>query len=258
SDDGHFIYYIVSPQAGDGRLVITTPENRQIGRIERASDARFSPNGDHVVAHIKPLYEETRQAKIKKKKADEMPKDSLAIFTLETAALQKIPFVKSYKMPEESGEYIAYITESPAAQTDTASTDSTGTKKTDRKKPQPALHIRHLPTGADTTIERVEDYKFSADGKVLVYVRKAKEKDSIGADAGLYYYDFATRQARHISSGKGTYKNITFDDAAVQLAFTADKGPEKSLQKAYDLYYYVPGQDSAIIIASRTTNGMPQ
>src|SRR5690606_22443659 len=93
---------------------------------------------------------------------------------------------------------------------------------------------------------------------ILVFVRKAEEKDSIGLDAGLYYYDLATKQSRHISSGKGTYKNITFDDASAQLAFTADKSPEKSLQKAFDLYYYAPGQDSAIIIASRTTQGVPQ
>src|SRR5690606_26106633 len=107
-------------------------------------------------------------------------------------------------------------------------------------------------------IERVDDYAFSEDGKVLIYVRKAKEKDSIGADAGLYYHDFATGQSRHISRGKGTYKNITFDEATAQLAFTADKSPEKSLQKAFDLYYYTPGQDSAIIIATRNTNGVPQ
>ncbi len=258
SDDGRFIYYIVDPQAGDGRLVVTNPHNQPIGRIERAANARFSADGIYLVAHIKPLYEETRQAKIKKKKADEMPKDSLAIFTLETAALQKIPFVKSYKIPEEPGEYIAYITEEPAAPQDSTMADSVGAKKAASKKPQPKLHIRHLPSGADTTIERVEDYAFSVDGKALTYVVKAKEKDSIGADAGLYYYDFATRQPRHISSGKGIYKNITFDEASEQLAFTADKSPEKSLQKAFDLYYYTPGQDSAIIIATRNTSGMPQ
>ncbi|MGV3760963.1 alpha/beta hydrolase family protein [Parapedobacter sp.] len=258
SDDGRFIYYIVNPQAGDGRLVVTSPHSQPVGRIERAADARFSADGKYIIAHIKPLYEETRQAKIKKKKAEEMPKDSLAIFTLETAALQKIPFVKSYKMPEQPGEYIAYLTERLLAPKDSTAADSAVAKKASSKKSQPALHIRHLPSGADTTIDRVEDYAFSFDGKVLTYVVKAEEKDSIGADAGLYYYDFATRQPRHISSGKGTYKNITFDDASVQLAFTADKSPEKSLQKAFDLYYYAPGQDSAIMIATRNTNGMPQ
>lgn len=258
SDDGRFIYYIVNLQAGDGRLVVTNPENQHIGRIERAAKARFSADGQYLLAHIEPLYEETRQARIKKKKADELPKDSLAIFTLETAELQKIPFVTSYKAPEEPSEYIAYITEHPATPKDSTATDSTGTEKKANNKPQPTLHIRHLPSGADTAIARVDTYAFSTDGKALVYVTKAEEKDSIGADAGVYYYDFATRQARHISRGTGTYKNITFDDASAQLAFTADKSPEKSLQKAFKLYYYTPGQDSAIVLASRTTSGIPQ
>ena len=258
ADDGRFIYYIVSPQAGDGQLVITNPANQQVGRIDRATNARFSPNGNYLVAHIEPHYEETRQAKIKKKKKDEMPKDSLAIFMLETATLEKIPFLASYKIPEEPSEYIAYITQRPVLPKDTAGVDSAGTEKPDRKKPQPMLHIRHLASGADTTIDRVEAYEFSIDGNALVYVKKAAEKDSIGADAGLYYYDLTTGQSRHISRGKGAYTNLTFDEEAAQLAFTADKSPEKSLQKAFDLYYYTPGQDSAIIIASRTTQGVPQ
>lgn len=258
SDDGHFIYYVIRRQAGDGRLVITNPDNQQVGRIDRAADARFSSDGKYLISLIEPLYEETREAKIAKKKADEMPKDSLAIFSLETAALQKIPFVKSYKTPEEPNEHIAYITERPAAPKDTSNTDSAATQKPTPKKPDPVLHIRHLTNGTDTTIDRVEAYEFSNDGNALVYTRKAKEKDSIGADAGLYYYDFASGQSRHISRGKGRYKNITFDDSSEQLAFTADKSPEKSLRKAFDLYYYTPDQDSAIIIASQTTNGIPQ
>ncbi|WP_262246566.1 S9 family peptidase [Parapedobacter soli] len=257
SDDGRFIYYLVSPQAGDGRLVVTDPDNRQHGRIDRGTHARFSADGKYLIARIKPRYAETREAKIKKKKADEMPKDSLAIFTLETAALHKIPFVTSYKIPEEPSEYIAYLTEEPAAPKDTATADTTAPKKLNHKKNQPTLHIRHLTSGADTTIDRVGSYEFSTSGNAIVYVRKAEEKDSLGTDAGVYYYDLATRQSRHISRGKGTYKNLAFDDASSQLAFTADKSPEKSLQKAFDLYYYTPGQDSAIIIASRTTNGVP-
>src|SRR5690606_30414254 len=246
SDDGRYIYYIVSPQAGDGRLMVTTPDNQQIGHIDRASGATFSSDGKYLFALIEPHYEETRAAKIKKKKADEMPKDSLAIFILETSTLQKIPFVKSYKTPEEPTGYIAYITERSAAPKDTTNADSADVRKPAHKKADPILHIRHLTNGADTTIDRVEAYEFSTDGNALVYVRKAEEKDSIGADAGLYYYDFASKQSRHISRGTGRYKNITFDDVSAQLAFTADKSPEKSLRKAFDLYYYTPGQDSAI------------
>src|SRR3546814_1611856 len=36
-DDGRYIYYIVNPQAGDGRLVVTNPDNQHLGRIDRKS-----------------------------------------------------------------------------------------------------------------------------------------------------------------------------------------------------------------------------
>ncbi|WP_257957464.1 alpha/beta hydrolase family protein [Parapedobacter tibetensis] len=256
--DGHFIYYVVSPQEGDAQLAITTPENKPVGHIDRAVNAGFSPDGKFLIALIKPFYSDTREAKIKKKKPDEMPKDSLAIFTLETSALHKIPHVKSYKTPEESGEYMAYISEPATAPKDTSETDTSQTKKTARKKPQPTLHVRHLTSGEEVTFERADAYHFSKDGKILVYTRKPEEKDSLGADAGLYYYDLETKKSQHISTGKGEYKNITFDEVASQIAFTADKSPEKSLQKAFNLYYYIPSQDTAIIIAQRGTSGIPQ
>ncbi|SEK97392.1 alpha/beta hydrolase family protein [Parapedobacter koreensis] len=258
SKDGHFIYYIISPQEGDAQLVVTTPSNQQLGRIDRAANVNFSPDEKFLVALIKPFYRDTREAKIKKKKPDEMPKDSLAIFALATSGIEKIPLVKSYKIPEEAGNHIAYISEQAPALPDTTATDTGKADKPARKKAQSTLHIRNLTDGEETTIERVDGYYFSQDGNALVYVRTAAEKDSIGADAGLYYYDLATKESRHISHGKGEYKNIAFDEAASQLAFTADKSPEKSLQKAFSLYYYTQGQDTAIIIADRHTNGVPQ
>lgn len=258
SKNGQFIYYIISPQEGDAELVVTTPQNQPLGRIHRAANPSFSPDGKFLIAQIKPFFKDTREAKIKKKKPDEMPKDSLAIMALGTADVYKIPAVKSYKTPEESGNYIAYISEQNPVRPDTTAADTSKAGKPERKKAQSVLHIRHLTDGEETTIERVETYYFSKDGHVLVYVRTAAEKDSIGTDAGLYYYDLATKTSRHISRGKGVYKNIAFDESASQLAFVADKSPEKSLQKTFNLYYYTSDQDTAVIIAHRQTAGMPQ
>ena len=58
-------------------------------------DSRF------VIFRIKPFFKETRQAKIKKKKADEMPKDSLAIVELGKDSVWKKPAIKGYKTPEK-------------------------------------------------------------------------------------------------------------------------------------------------------------
>jgi len=258
SKNGQYIYYVVSPQEGDGQLVVTTPDNQTVGRIDRGNGASFSPDDKFLLALIKPFYAETREARIKKKKPEDMPGDSLAIFNLETAAIHKVPHVKSFKLGKESGEYLAYLTESAYHAVDTATADNPENKKRSAEKKRTELHIRHLSTGEEVTFDRVDSYDFSKAGDALVFSRKAREKDSVAADAGLYYYDFAEKTARHISKGKGKYKNITFDETASQLAFTADKSPEKSLIEDVSLYYYTPDQDTAIVIAHRTTNGVPQ
>ncbi|MFC7522837.1 prolyl oligopeptidase family serine peptidase [Parapedobacter sp. GCM10030251] len=257
SPDGNFVFYTVTPQEGDAELIITTPRNQQVGKINRGFQADFSADQRFLIALIKPFFHETRTARIKKKKPEEMPKDSLAIFALETDSLIKIPKVKSYQIPEEPSEYLAYLSECIQTPRDTLQTDSTNRNDPSNKKAISMLHIRHLPSGEETTFERVDSYLFNKEGTALVFVRNAAEKDSVGADAGLYYYDLATKASHHISRGKGVYKNIAFDESAGQLAFTADKSPEKSLQKAFKLYYYVPAQDTAIIIADTHTEGVP-
>ena len=257
SADGSFIFYTVTPQEGDAQLFITTPHKQQIGKIDRGFQADFSADHRFLVALIKPFFSESREARIRKKKPDEMPKDSLAIFALETANLIKIPNVKSYKIPEETSEYLAYVREDLPPSPDTPKADTAETDKPSHKKPVSILHIRNLASGNETTFERVDMYHFNKDGNALVFVRTAAEKDSIGADAGLYYYDLVSDAAHHISRGKGVYKNIAFDESTSQLAFTADKSPEKSLQKAFKLYYYTPAQDTAIVIADAYTNGVP-
>ncbi|MEI8059906.1 MAG: S9 family peptidase, partial [Ferruginibacter sp.] len=60
---------------------------------------------------IKPLFQETRQAKIKKKGPDEMPKDSLGIIEMGLDSVLKIAKVKSFKTPEKAGGWMAYLLE---------------------------------------------------------------------------------------------------------------------------------------------------
>src|SRR5690606_18321005 len=114
-----------------------------------------------------------------------------------------------------------------------------------------------LASGTETTFDHVDSYQFSKQGNALAFVCEAADQDTIGADAGLYYYDLTTRDVHHIGKGKGTYTNIAFDESASKLAFTADKSPEKSLQKAFKLYYYTPEKDTAVVIAQAHTPGIP-
>ena len=96
SNDGNWISYTVAPQEGDGNMFVKQLTTNQIITIERGTQAKFTLNNDFLIAKIKPTFNETRLAKIAKKKPEEMPKVSLVMLTLSTGNITKIPAVKSF------------------------------------------------------------------------------------------------------------------------------------------------------------------
>jgi dipeptidyl aminopeptidase/acylaminoacyl peptidase len=118
SNNGKFVAYTIVAQEGDGILVIQNLETKKKTEIDRGYAPVITQDNEHVVFKIKPKFKDTRDAKIKKKKADEMPKDSLGIYFVEKDSIAKIALVKSFKTPEKGSGWIAYLTEKPIANTD--------------------------------------------------------------------------------------------------------------------------------------------
>ncbi|MBC7653891.1 MAG: S9 family peptidase, partial [Oligoflexus sp.] len=109
SNKGNFVGYAVTPQAGDAEFHIKNLKSNQNFQYPRGEEFKFSLDEKFAAFTIKPTYQETRQAKIKKKKADDLPKDSLGIINLKTLALIKIPRIKSYAFAEKVGNVLAYL-----------------------------------------------------------------------------------------------------------------------------------------------------
>src|ERR1700761_2440984 len=111
SNDGKWILYVVKPQEGDADLVVTDPKNSNKFHVPRADTARFTSDSKYAVLLIKPFFKDIRQAKIKKKKPSEFPKDTLGIITLGKNTLKKVPTIRSFKIAEKA-PVVAYL--SPA------------------------------------------------------------------------------------------------------------------------------------------------
>jgi len=111
SNDGKFVVYTVNPQEGDGELVIQNPITKYKKVIPRGYNATITEDSKFLLFKIKPLFQDTRQAKIKKKTADETPKDSLGIIELGKDSMLKIAKIKSYKAPEKGSGWMAYLLE---------------------------------------------------------------------------------------------------------------------------------------------------
>jgi dipeptidyl aminopeptidase/acylaminoacyl peptidase len=118
SNDGNYIVYAVNPQEGDGELVIQNAQTKYKKVIARGYGAIITNDSRYVVFKIKAPFQDSRQARIKKKKPDEMPKDSLGIVELGMDSVIKIARVKTFKMPEKGSGWMAYHIDKPLPDAD--------------------------------------------------------------------------------------------------------------------------------------------
>ena len=108
SNDGKWVVYSIDPQEGDNELVIQSSDAQYKKSIARGYNAVITEDSRYVIFKIKPFYKDTREAKIRKKKQADMPKDSLAIVELGKEGIWKREKVKGYKTPQKSFGWLAY------------------------------------------------------------------------------------------------------------------------------------------------------
>ena len=238
SSDGNWISYTVAPQEGDASLFVRHLKTNQIIKIERGAQSKFTENNTFLIAKIKPSFEETRKAKIGKKKPEEMPKDSLAILTLNNGNINKIPAVKSYQIPESGNGIIAYLND----------------PKTDIKKDGTQLYFRDLNSGQERVFNNIVDYAIHPKGEgIMMYQVRSKINE-----AKIILASIADTNLKTINSRFYTATNFTWDEAGKQLAYLIEKdSTDKSLQKKYELAYYKHEMDSAQFVFNTKSNLMP-
>ncbi len=133
SPNGQWAVYAVDVQEGDGQVVVQSTKTGASKWYPRGYNISISNDSRYVIFRIRPPYADTRQARIKKKKPEEMPRDSLAIVDLQTWTVHKTARVKAYKVPEKGEAWVAYHLEKPIPDTTRKKMD-TLQKKTDTVK----------------------------------------------------------------------------------------------------------------------------
>lgn len=105
--NGEWIAYVVDVQEGDGTLYLQKTDSSFKTTFPRGYSLDFSYDGKFLIFKIKPPYAEVRNAKIKKIKSEDLPKDSLVIYDLANRKAEKIANISSYKMPDKASGYLA-------------------------------------------------------------------------------------------------------------------------------------------------------
>jgi dipeptidyl aminopeptidase/acylaminoacyl peptidase len=266
SNNGQWVAYTITPQEGDATLVIRNLQNKQELVIPRGAAPVITEDSRYAVFSIKPFFKDVREARIKKKAPDQMPKDSLGIVLLggEKSIIAKVPAVKSFKTPEKGSGVLAFLIDAP--KTDTARNGKKpAPKKDDADEDTPAkgggaeaghLVIMQLQNGVADTIKSVTAYTISKPGNSIAVVVNPPKKDSL-AKAGVWLWNVKARKADTLSHGHGTFAQFAFDEKGEQLAYAGSRDSAKAPQKFFALYYFTSGQDSARIAVHRNTPGMP-
>lgn len=272
--DGKWVFYQVTPQEADATLVLQTTKPGKKIVVDRGESLVFTGDSKFAVFSIRPTFEDLKQVKIKKKKEDEIAKDSLGIVALNSGAVRKYADIKSFKIPSKDASYLAFLQE-PVKDTTKANQSDKPAK--DKGKLQSFdLVVENLQDNTFNTISNVSEYFFDPNGKYLVYVTKdpsAKkqksdkqdpettpeqevEQSSNVQDFGVYALDLKTGNTVSILTGQQSYTQFAFDNLSSQFAFIVNNDPEKALSKTYSIYYS-DFLSPAKLLVDDTSKGLP-
>jgi dipeptidyl aminopeptidase/acylaminoacyl peptidase len=269
SNNGQWASFVIAQQEGNNTLYLTNTVTGAKIKIPRGEGIQFSADSKYAAFSIKPMFSDIRLAKIKKKKADDMPKDSLGIINLTSLATTKVPRVKSLKFPEEGASLLAYQLEKPVADTTKAVLPGVagGVKKDDDRffadeDPSKAktegteVILKNLVTGLESKFKYVNEYTFSKDGKQFAYATTAAKKDKT-APVGVYLLNTEKGISKTLTKGPGNFKSLSFTDDGDSFVFLGEKSREKTEIKDFNIYYSSNTLDTAQILVDNTISGMP-
>jgi len=238
--NGQFVGYQISPQEGDSRLEIfpfKSPGSKTV--IPRGIGFSFSSDDAFAVGKIAPQKDSVKVMKLKKKKSDDMPKDSLFILQLSSGKMEKLARVKSFATPSEKGSWIAVLFEKEIAKKENPadSTQSDSTKKAEKPKKTDGtkLLVRSLDGAKLWEFERVKSYSFAQNGDFLQYT--LAEEDTLD-NAAIYILNLTSGESKLVHEKMTTYSNLTFSPQSSYLSFIATDDSLKAKKPQHYLYIY--------------------
>ena len=135
--NGDILLYTITPGEGDATYVIENIKTGKKIEVPRAARVQLSEDGTKAIAVIKPLFSQTRDAKIKKAKKENMPKDTLAVIDLASGKIEKFGNYKSHNAPDKLFSYIAFE-QTPAKEKPAGKDEKKADKSAPAKEPTPS------------------------------------------------------------------------------------------------------------------------
>ncbi|MEE4196153.1 MAG: prolyl oligopeptidase family serine peptidase [Bacteroidales bacterium] len=246
ANDGNTIVYKYEPWKGDPTLKVTTNDGKVLSTFPCARDAEITNNSEFVIFTIVPSEDTIRQLKLAKTKQEDMPKNKLGIYHLETNTIDTILNYKSYKIPEKWDGWLAYQIETPVEKDPSASENENKPKKESAENGY-KLVLRNLETSEEIEYPFVTDYQLAEESDFITYVSSG---DDESLEAGVYRYNLSEQKNTAILKSVGLFKQLTIDKKGQKIAFLADLSESESDKNNYSLYYWKNDGDAREIVST--------
>lgn len=302
SRDGRWTAYALVAQEADGELVVRRLADGQEWRAPRGTAPVFSADGRYLAFAVQPTRSELDQARKDKRKPEDQPKPGAAWMDLATGKVESVARVKRFAWPEDAGTQLAVLLETAKDEKKPARKDEKAEKADDdqlapdaaspgaarKKESGSELILIAADAGTRRSFKDVAEFQWARNGERLAFsvsVKdvKAAEKSAEKIDTareGVYLVDFvasAEGSAKALLTGAGSYRQLQFDDAGLQLAFLSNrdhvaaqspaKVPDNASDKASDkddktpspfkLFFWKLGKTEVMPLVSAGTPGLP-
>jgi dipeptidyl aminopeptidase/acylaminoacyl peptidase len=260
SSNGKLLGYEITPNRGDVSLVIRNLSSETERNIARGEGVKFNGSSQLAAFRIKPSLVQQREAKVKKLSKSKIPTDSIGIYVVADDSVHRFEKLKEFRVPSEGGPWVAFTTDAKAPtiqkqRADSASADSVQVKKATAKTPKGgnSLIVFNGITCDTILIPNVEEFVWSDNGKVLVYLRKVEDSTTIYS---IHVFNTFTSVSRIIKSGKTLVKKLSTDKSGNFAAWYATSDTGKI--KRYSLELSSTTKPSVIIVADTLTAALPK
>lgn len=257
SPNGAYIMYSVEKGEKDSHLKIKNGKGALVFDYERSEKGQFTYNSNFALFTVKPWKDSIVALKKAKVKKEDLPKDTLGIYNLNTKSFSKIGNVKSYKIPEKWSGFIGYLLEdikSIKKEDDTLKPTKKSKKKVRQKVGKENgyhLVLRDLNSIKQDTFKFVTDYVFAEEAKRLAFITAGVDST---VKAGVYVLNLENNNLIQIfEAEKAKYFQLKFSKTGKNLGFVVDADTTKVLVRPNQLFHWEEGANKAKKIVDEVT-----
>lgn len=258
SNDGKWVtYFTISNTEGNPTQHLWNASTGNTQIFERGTEGRFTEDNAFLIFKIKQPLDSLKAKRRKKVKDDDLPKDSLGIYNLNSGEIVKVANVKSFSVPQKWAGFVAYQLEfeKPEKEDKKVVKDSTATPKPKLKKEDKdngsKVILHNLATNRKDTFFYAMEYAFAKKGKRLLVADTGKDSILV---SGVHVFDCDKNALKTIFRKKGKYKQIALDEMGTQAAFIADVDTTKERVRPYNMMFWTDKMDSAKVITRSNTD----